>query len=48
MAMHGRSSAWPLSALFAGVVVYASLYPFEGWRTQGLAPWSFLTSPWPQ
>jgi VanZ family protein len=48
MAMHGRSSAWPLSALFAGMVVYASLYPFEGWRTQGLAPWSFVTAPWPQ
>ena len=43
-----RSSAWPLAALLAGVMVYASLYPFEGWRIQGLAPWSFVTAPWPQ
>ncbi|MFM2076042.1 MAG: hypothetical protein RJB34_2347 [Pseudomonadota bacterium] len=48
MAAQGRSSAWPLAALFAAVVVYASLYPFEGWRIPGLAPWSFLFSPWPQ
>ena len=48
MIMHGRSSAWPLAALFAGMVVYASLYPFEDWRIQGLAPWAFLSAPWPQ
>ena len=43
-----RSAAWPLCCLYAGLVVYASLYPFEGWRIQGIAPWSFLTSPLPQ
>ena len=43
-----RSAAWPLSCLYAGLVVYASLYPFEGWRIQGIAPWSFLTAPLPQ
>ncbi len=43
-----RSAAWPLSWLYAGLVVYASLYPFEGWRIQGIAPWSFLTAPLPQ
>lgn len=48
MGVHGRSLAWPLSALFGAMVVYASLYPFEGWRSQGLAPWSFMSSPWPQ
>lgn len=48
MRAHGRSSAWPLAALFAGMVIYASLYPFGGWRVQGLSPWSFLTAPWPQ
>lgn len=43
-----RSAAWPLSWLYAGLVVYASLYPFEGWRIQGIAPWSFLTAPLPK
>lgn len=27
-----RSTAWPLAAMFAALVVYASLYPFSGWR----------------
>ncbi|MFM8864765.1 MAG: VanZ family protein [Limnohabitans sp.] len=43
-----RSAAWPLSCLYAALVVYASLYPFDGWRIQGIAPWSFLTSPLPR
>ena len=43
-----RSAAWPLSCLYAALVVYASLYPFDGWRIQGIAPWSFLTSPLPK
>jgi len=34
--------------LFAGLVVYASLYPFSGWRVQGVAPMAFLLAPWPQ
>lgn len=42
------SSALPLGLLFAGLVVYASLYPFEGWRFQGVAPLAFLTAPLPQ
>ena len=29
------------------MVVYASLYPFSGWRTQGISSWSFLLAPWP-
>jgi VanZ family protein len=48
----GRSGhlplAWPLSLLFAGLVVYASLYPFTGWRSQGHNPWAFMWAPWPQ
>lgn len=32
----------------AGLVVYASLYPFAGWRDQGVAPLAFLLAPWPQ
>ncbi len=41
-----KTSAWPLAQAYAVLIAYASLYPFEGWRLQGLAPWAFLTSPW--
>ena len=30
------------------MVVYASLYPFAGWRDQGLSPLAFLWAPWPR
>jgi VanZ family protein len=30
------------------LVVYASLYPFEGWRTVGLSPFAYLNAPWPR
>ncbi len=43
-----RSFAWPLALLFAGLVVYASLYPFTGWRVQGVSPWAYLFAPLPQ
>lgn len=42
-----KTSAWPLSLIYAGLIVYASLYPFTDWRDQGPAPWAFLASPWP-
>ncbi|MEY3474998.1 MAG: hypothetical protein RL087_1456 [Pseudomonadota bacterium] len=42
------TSALPLAVLYAALVVYASLYPFAGWRDQGIAPWAFLASPWPR
>lgn len=45
---HRLSAAGPLAALYAGLIVYASLYPFEGWRIQGIAPWSFLWAPLPR
>jgi VanZ family protein len=45
--MH-KTSAWPLSQAYAALVVYASLYPFSGWRDQGIAPWAFLASPLPK
>ena len=44
--MH-KTSAWPLSQAWVALVVYASLYPFTGWRDQGLAPWAFLWAPLP-
>lgn len=42
-----KTSAWPLSVVYVGLVVYASLYPFAGWRDQGPLPWGFLVAPWP-
>lgn len=30
------------------LVAYASLYPFEGWRTVGLSPFAYLSAPWPR
>ncbi|WP_082448206.1 VanZ family protein [Xylophilus sp. Leaf220] len=43
-----QTSAWPLALAYAVLVVYASLYPFDGWRDQGIAPWAFLTAPLPR
>jgi VanZ family protein len=45
--MH-KTSAWPLALVYAGLIVYASLYPFADWRDQGIAPWAFLAAPWPK
>lgn len=42
-----KTSAWPLSLVYVGLVVYASLYPFSDWRDQGALPWDFLVAPWP-
>jgi VanZ family protein len=30
------------------LVVYASLYPFEGWRMVGVSPFAYLSAPWPR
>ena len=46
MAMH-KTSAWPLALVYAGLIVYASLYPFAHWRDQGMAIGLFLTAPLP-
>ena len=43
-----KTSAWPLSQICVALIVYASLYPFDQWRDQGIAPWSFLSAPWPK
>jgi len=45
--MPHKTSAWPLSLVYVGLVVYASLYPFADWRDQGPLPWGFLVAPWP-
>lgn len=36
MARHTRSSAWPLAWAWIGLIVYASLHPFNDWH---LPPW---------
>ena len=42
-----RSSAVPLAWLYVGLIVYASLYPFFGWRVPGVAPLDFMLLGWP-
>ena len=43
-----QTAVWPLFWIYAVLIVYASLYPFDNWRFQGLVSWSFLTAPWPR
>src|SRR5438105_5682924 len=43
-----KTSAWPLSQAYIALIVYASLYPFAGWRDQGIAAWAWVWSPWPK
>lgn len=45
--MH-KTSAWPLSLVYGGLIVYASLYPFADWRDQGMLPWTFFSAPLPK
>ena len=42
-----KTSAWPLALLYCMLIVFASLFPFEGWRLQGISPWVFVTAPLP-
>lgn len=39
--MH-KTSAWPLALIYAALIVFASLFPFDGWRAQGIDPLVFL------
>ncbi|OYU98635.1 MAG: teicoplanin resistance protein VanZ, partial [Burkholderiales bacterium PBB5] len=44
-----RSSAALLAWAWAAVIVYASLFPFEGWRwPPGVPAWQLLRLPWPR
>ena len=43
-----RTTAWTLVWLCVLVIAYASLYPFDDWRNQEIAPWSFVNAPWPK
>lgn len=40
--------ALPLALVYCGLVVYASLYPFVGWQSQGVMPWAFALARLPQ
>ena len=42
-----KSSAWPLAGLYAALIVFASLFPFEGWRVQGVDFWDIVSAPLP-
>jgi VanZ family protein len=44
--MH-KTAASPLALIYAALIVYASLYPFAGWRDQGIGAWMFLQAPMP-
>ncbi|NMM76030.1 VanZ family protein [Acidovorax sp. SRB_14] len=44
--MH-KTSAWPLALVYAALIVFASLFPFYGWRAQGISPEVFLWAPIP-
>ena len=43
-----RSSAVPLTWLYGALIVYASLYPFVGWRAPAVGPFDFLRLGWPR
>lgn len=46
--MRGSPLARLVLAVYALLVVYASLYPLSGWREHGLSPLEFLLQPWPR
>lgn len=41
--MH-KSSAWPLALVYVALIIFASLFPFDGWRAQGISPVVFLVA----
>ena len=43
-----KSAAAPLALCWVALIAYASLFPFTGWRNQGLMPWVYLSEALPQ
>jgi len=41
-----QSAAW--LAAYAAALVYASLYPWAGWRAPGTSMFAFVAAPWPR
>ena len=37
-----NTTAWPLALVYGLLIVFASLFPFDGWRAQGIDPSVFL------
>ena len=37
-----------MSHIYLALIIYASLYPFDQWRDQGIFTWEFLSAPWPK
>ena len=48
MPSNRKTAAWPLTLAYVALVIYASLYPFDNWRNQGVLPWAYLTQPLPK
>ena len=51
MSQHGKRSvvlARYLALAWCGLIVYASLHPFAGWRDTGVSPWAFIEGAWPR
>jgi VanZ family protein len=46
---HSTASTFVRAGLlvYTFLIVYASWYPFSGWRSMGIAPWAFLFAPLP-
>ena len=48
LSLRQRSSAAPLALVYAALLLYASLYPFSGWRwPPGIGGPALLALPWP-
>ncbi|MDO4769003.1 MAG: VanZ family protein [Brachymonas sp.] len=43
-----RRAVLELALIYAGLIVYASLYPFAPWSSNGLPWWGFVAQPWPR
>jgi VanZ family protein len=48
MPSNRKTAAWPLTLAYVALIIYASLYPFDDWRNQGILPWAYLTQPLPK
>jgi VanZ family protein len=48
MPSNRKTAAWPLTLAYVALIIYASLYPFDAWRNQGILPWAYLTQPLPK
>ncbi|KAF3997118.1 VanZ family protein [Glaciimonas immobilis] len=46
-ASHSSSFARVSLLIYLLLIIYASWYPFSGWRDVGLTPWAFLLAPLP-